>query len=92
MYLIFMLNFEWGTWLDSQPLSAGSLVGNFVGQQIRRSEPPRLVLEVDVGERLTVAILHDETRPSVSSTDHGGGKRRGIGSGAEYPQRYSCSF
>ena len=35
-----------------------------------------LVLEVAIGERLPGRILHDEA-PSRSSTDQGGGKRRG---------------
>ena len=34
----------------------------------------RLLLAIDVGERLPVGVAHDEAR-AVSSTDRGGGKR-----------------
>ena len=38
---------------------------------------PDCFLEIDVGERLTVVHPWTMKQASVSSTDHGGGKRRG---------------
>jgi hypothetical protein len=40
--------------------------------------PSRLILETDVCEFLAVVIFHD-MHAIVSSTDHGGGKRRAEG-------------
>jgi hypothetical protein len=45
--------------------------------QSRRRSPAGLLLEIDIGERLTGLILHNETA-SLSSTTHGGGKRRWV--------------
>jgi hypothetical protein len=41
-----------------------------LAEQLRRRTPPRLFLEIDVGERLPAAVPHDE------STVHSGGERR----------------
>jgi len=49
----------------------------FVGRhQMRRRSPPRLVLEIDVRERVAVSVQVCPSFMSGSSTDHGGGKRR----------------
>jgi len=45
-----------------------------LAEQLGCRSPPRLVLEIDVGERLSVVVAHDKT----GGTDHGGGKRRTV--------------
>ena len=48
--------------------------------------PARLILEIDVGERLAAGVADDE-QASVSSAIQGGGKRRGMRT-----RRAECSY
>ena len=47
------------------------------GEAVRR-RPSRLLLEIDVGERLTI-VSRTMKQASVSSADQGGGRRRAKG-------------
>ena len=54
------------------------MLSTVAGEQLGRRAPPRLLLEIDVGERLSVGVAAIK-EASVSSTDQGGGKRRAAG-------------
>jgi hypothetical protein len=73
-----------GPWLRQLGDVGGDAAGLVAGEQVRRRAPSRLVLEIDVGERLAVSVSRTmkQSWPSFmpgSSTDHGGGKRRADG-------------
>ena len=59
-----------------QPRDVHGDAPDFVrGEQVGCGAPPRLLLEIDVGERLPVGVGAMK-QASDSSTDQGGGKRR----------------
>jgi hypothetical protein len=60
------------------------------GEQVCRRTPSRLLLEIDVGERLPVVIADDEVQASVSSAVQGGGKRRAVIFDSGVPQSSIC--
>jgi hypothetical protein len=54
----------------------GDAPGFVRSEQLGRRAPSRLILEIDVGEATCPVASQTMKQASVSSTDHGGGKRR----------------
>ena len=64
---------------SSLPSSPGSYPPRLVaGHEIGRRAPARLLLEIDIGQRLAVVVPDDVAGAVISSTVHGDGKRRGV--------------
>ena len=61
------------------------MLSTVAGEQLGRRAPPRLLLEIDVGERLPVVIADDEAGLLLLE-DQGGGKRATLSLLSRLPQ------